>query len=249
MSNPIIGLLGIVDDEKDTKIKSTYVNAIEKSGGVPILLPYVKAHESIGAFADICDGFLFSGGVDINPEYYGETINNEGVEIQAYRDELEFKVFNAILPTKKPIMAICRGSQFINVALGGTLYQDIPSQIKTDILHRQSESRDKPSHTVSIKEGTPLSSLLKCDSITVNSFHHQAIKKLASGLGVMASSNDGIIEAVYSYSEPYIRAYQWHPELLFETDDASRSVFMDFIYACRTYRRNRNPNNTQNHSE
>ena len=242
MHNAIIGILGIVDNEKNTTIKNTYVNAIEKSGGVPILLPYAKAPESIIAFADICDGFLFSGGVDINPEYYGETATNECGEIQAYRDELEFKVFDAVLPTKKPIMAICRGAQFINVALGGTLYQDIPSQIKTDILHRQSEPKDAPSHTVSIKDGTPLSSLLKRDIITVNSFHHQAIKKLGSGLGVMASSSDGIIEAVYSYSEPYIRAYQWHPELLFEKDDGNRALFLDFIDACRAYRSNRDLN-------
>ena len=175
---PIIGILGIVDDEIITKLQNTYTKAIEESGGAPILLPYVDKDTSIDAFVNLCDGFLFTGGVDVDPKHYGEDKKSTCGDVQPYRDALELKAFERIYQTKKPIMAICRGAQLVNVALGGTLYQDIPTEIKSAISHRQCEPNDAHSHKVNVIMNTPLRNLLANDRININSFHHQAIKTL-----------------------------------------------------------------------
>lgn len=234
MQHPIIGILGAVDNDIITRLQNTYTRAIEFSGGAPILLPYVKNDKSIDTFVNICDGFLFTGGVDINPLRYKEKIKSTCGDIQNYRDELEFKAFEKIYPTGKPIMAICRGAQLVNVALGGTLYQDISTEIHTSVYHIQSEPKSSPSHKVKILTDTPLKNLLSDGQISVNSFHHQAIKELGDGLRVMALADDGIIEAVYSTEKRYIRAYQWHPECLFEIDKSNCALFEDFTAACKT---------------
>ena len=233
MEMPIIGILGIIDNEIVTRLQSTYAKAIEFSGGSPLLLPYVEKDESIEAFVRLCDGFLFTGGVDVDPMRYGEKIKATCGEIQTYRDELEFKVFEKAYKSEKPIMAICRGAQLVNVTLGGTLYQDIPSEIKTTILHTQKEPKNAHSHAVRIIHGTPLSQLIKAEHIPTNSFHHQAVKTLGKNLAAMATADDGIIEALYSLENRYLRAYQWHPERLFEADKNQLAVFEDFISACR----------------
>jgi len=230
---PIIGILAEVDAERAARVQSTYVKVIEDMGGFPILLPYVAKEESFERFAELCDGFFFSGGADIHPKRYGEEVKPRCGEIYEYRDELEIRAFEKIVGTKRSILAICRGAQLVNVALGGTLYQDIPSEISTTILHRQIEDKFEFSHEVNILEGTPLCELFEAERIRANSFHHQAIKELGAGLRVMAKADDGIIEAVYSTEHPYLRAYQWHPERLYEKDGYNRKIFEDFIAACK----------------
>lgn len=231
---PIIAIFAEVDDEMNGKVQNPYIKAIEKSGGTPILLPYVDNIETMNSFVSICDGFFFTGGADIDPKRYGEQPKAACGEIQYYRDKFEFTMVERVICTQKPILAICRGAQLINVALGGTLYQDIPSEIKTQISHRQSEPKFSPSHKVNIIADTPLSVLVKSEQLQANSFHHQAIKILGSGLKVMATADDGIIEAFYASDERYIRAYQWHPERLFESEEHNRMIFEDFIEACKS---------------
>ena len=234
MTKPtIIGILGAVDDEVVTTLQNTYTKAIEESGGAPLLLPYVEKDESIEAFVDICDGFLFTGGADVDPHRYGEEVKPTCHAVQKYRDDIEFRAFKKIYETKKPVMAICRGAQFINAALGGTLYQDIPTEIPSEIPHVQSEPKDSSSHEICVFADTPLRALAAGERAKVNSFHHQALKKLGTGLSVMATADDGIVEAVYSTEHPYLRAYQWHPERLFDADELNRAVFTDFIGACK----------------
>ena len=230
---PIIGLLAEIDDEQDTKLKSTYTKAIENSGGLPIILPYTENEDTIDRFIETCDGFLFTGGADIAPERYGETPKPTCGKPQKYRDELDFKAFYKALDSGKPILAICRGLQLVNAALGGTLYQDIPTEYETNMLHRQTESVNEPSHTVNVIPDTPLSAIAVGKSMMANSFHHQAVKKLADGCRIMATANDGIIEAIYHEEARYLRAYQWHPERLCHTDEGNRKLFDDFINACR----------------
>ena len=127
---------------------------------------------------------------------------------------------------------MCRGIQLVNVCFGGTLYQDIPTELDTGMIHKQKEPEDAPSHEVNVLESTPLYELLKSKRVVANSFHHQAIKKLGDGLEIMATADDGIIEAVCFVGERYIRAYQWHPERLYVTDSLNRRLFCDFIEAC-----------------
>ena len=233
---PIIGILAEVDDSLYCGVKNTYVSAIEDSGGLPMLIPYVKESEAISDSVSLCDGLFFTGGVDVDPVYYGETPCKELGPIQKHRDELEFRTFDEAIKTNLPILGICRGVQLINCALGGALYQDIPTEYETKILHRQAEGELEPSHSVNILEGTPLASLIGGEKMVANSFHHQAIKRLGAGLRVMARADDGMIEAVYLDGESYLRGYQWHPERLYQRDENNKKIFEDFISAARKRR-------------
>ena len=228
----IIGILATVDSEKNTKLSQFYISAIEHSGAIPVVLPYSEENRTIDGFIDLCDGFLFSGGVDIDPKYYGEEQMPFCGEIQSYRDEFELKIFKKIIDKGKPILAICRGAQLVNVALGGTLFQDIPSQTSATINHRQTEDTLSFSHSVKVLFGTPLYDLINKESLPANSFHHQAIKELGNGLRAMAISDDGIIEAVWLDGKNYLRAYQWHPERVFDKSTENKMIFDDFIKAC-----------------
>lgn len=230
---PIIGVLAEIDNELNTRVQNPYIHAIEMSGGIPVLFPYVEEDETVERLVDICDGFFFTGGVDIDPERYGEEPSENLGALQESRDDFEFRVFQEVIKTSKPILAICRGAQLINVALGGTLYQDIPSEVDTKIAHKQSEHKFSPSHDVKIIVDTPLYGMMQTEQIKANSFHHQAIKRLGKGPEIMAVAEDGIVEAVYLPKSQYVRAYQWHPERLFETDMHNRMIFEDFIRACQ----------------
>ena len=134
---PIIGIFAEVDENLVTSVRRNYVSAIERAGGLPILFPYVESDEILSEMIEACDGIFFTGGKDIEPSRYNESKKEKCDETQANRDDLEFRAFAKAFEAKKPIFAICRGAQLVNVALGGTLYQDIPSEIKTDIIHRQ----------------------------------------------------------------------------------------------------------------
>ena len=228
---PIIGLLAEVDDARYTGVKHAYVSAIEGAGGIPLLIPYVTAEETVSEYVSLCDGIFFTGGADIDPTHYGESPSEALGPLQRNRDELDLRALCAALKVNVPILAICRGMQLINVALGGTLYQDLPSEYKTEIPHKQTE----PSHSVNICVGTPLYTLVG-KKMQANSFHHQAIKRLGKGLRVMANADDGMIEAVYLEGERYLRGYQWHPERLFETSEDNRRIFEDFIAASSKYK-------------
>lgn len=230
---PVIGLLGEINDERTITMQNTYTSAIEKSGGVPIIFPFIENRLAVDRLIDICDGFLFTGGADVAPTRYGEEIKPTCGAIQYQRDAFEFKMFDAVIDTGKPILAICRGAQLVNVALGGTLYQDLPDEMPSPIAHRQVEPKWAMSHDIKILADTPLYSLIGADRMHGNSFHHQAIKRLGAGLQVMAMADDGIVEAVYLPGTRYLRAYQWHPERLVDADDKNRMIFDDFLAACK----------------
>ena len=230
---PLIGMLGAVDNEKNASLVYNYAKAIEKSGGLPLLLPFVEGDGAIDEFVFRCDGFLFTGGVDIDPCRYGEEKKPTCGDIQPNRDTLEFKAFKKAFESGKPILGICRGAQLVNVALGGTLYQDIPSEIPSGILHRQREAVNEPSHSVNILKDCGVTLFEDRERIAANSFHHQAVKRLGEGLRVFATANDGVIEGFYMPGEQYFYAYQWHPERLWETDEFNRRIFESFIAACK----------------
>ena len=203
------------------------------SGARAVIVPYASECETARIIRE-CDGFLFTGGADVDPSRYGCEKLPECGTLEPRRDELEFFAIKEIIKTGKPILGICRGMQLINAALGGTLCQDIPSSIITSVPHRQTEEAFSPSHSACVVPDTPLFALIEKENITANSFHHQCVSTLAPTLAPMAYATDGIIEAVYSPSARYIRAYQWHPERLFATDADNRAIFSDFVAACRT---------------
>lgn len=226
----IIGILPSVDKNKNSTVIYHYVCSIEKAGGTPIVLPYCEDDNSLEHFTALCDGFCFAGGSDIDPARYGEEKKETCGDVIEPRDDFDFRAFEKILKTGKPILGICRGAQLINVALGGTLYQDIPTEIHTSLNHRQTEADEVRTHEVHISENSPLYKILGQAHIGVNSFHHQCAKKLGDGLVPMAKADDGIVEASYLPSHRYLLAIQWHPERLY--DENSGKIFKDFVNAC-----------------
>ena len=228
---PNIGLFATVDNERLTSVLNPYIRAVELTGATPIIIPYLEGDEALDALIELCDGFIFTGGVDIDPCHYGEEKMTACGDIHVYRDALELRAFPKIFNTGKPVMGICRGAQLINVALGGTLYQDIPSQLTDFIQHMQTEPKFSYSHDVTVLKDTPLYNLIGKERMHANTFHHQAVKTLGQGLEVMAVADDGIIEAMYMPGERYFRAYQWHPERLFDSDEYHKDIFRELVEA------------------
>ena len=231
---PIIGVIGAVLSDDRSIVLNNYIRSIERAGAMPIVLPVTESAEHAMRFAAMCDGFLFTGGVDIDPARYGEEKEAVCGEVCHARDQFEFFVFPYLFATNKPILGICRGCQLLNVALGGTLYQDIPSMIKSDLIHRQGEPHFKPSHDVYLIEGTPLYDLMGSTCIPVNSFHHQCAKVLGKELICMARADDGVTEAFYHPTHRFLWGIQWHPERSVECDENSKKIFGVFVDACKT---------------
>lgn len=230
---PLIGLLAEVDDEKKNGMARSYSAAIEMAGGIPLQLPYSENEEIQEDYASRLDGFVFTGGADIDPKHFGEEKREACGRVYQFRDAFELQMFEKILSAKKPILGICRGVQLINVSLGGTLYQDIPTEYETALVHRQTTPATAPSHDILIRENTPLAALLGKTRITGNSFHHQAIKTLGKSLSVTATAEDGTIEAVTYEGDSYLRGYQWHPERLCAFDGDNFRLFEEFIEECK----------------
>lgn len=227
---PIIGILPMINGENQSYIVQNYVDAIESSGAMAIMLPYTESCESIDRFLDISDGFLFAGGPDIEPYRYGEKKLDACEGTAPLRDAVELLAFPKIFATGKPVLGICRGLQLINTALGGTLYQDMPSQIESGVKHR---NKDVPSfHDINISDSTPLKELSDSDHVTVNSYHHQAIKDIGRELEVMARGDDGVIEAVYIPGRKFFWAFQWHPEKNME-NELNKRIFKAFVEATK----------------
>ena len=181
---------------------------------------------------DMCNGFLFTGGQDVDPKLYSARKIGACGECSSERDIMEGMLLKRAMKSDKPILGICRGIQFINAALGGTLWQDIPSQFSDTITHCQQPPYDVPIHEVKIKPFSPLKDLLQKDYIPVNSYHHQGVRELSSELLPMATSPDGLIEAVYAPKQKFLWAVQWHPEFSYLKDENSRLIFMDFVKHC-----------------
>ncbi len=211
---PIIGVTPLWDSErKSLWMLPDYLDGIKAAGGVPVVLPIDISEEDADRIIEACDGFLFTGGQDVAscPE----------------RDNPETLLLSKALQADKAILGICRGLQFINVFLGGTLWQDLPSEHPSEIVHRQAKPYGIPTHKVTLSG--ELKALLDKDILEVNTLHHQAIKDLANGLTPMAVAPDGIIEAVRMTGKRFVWAVQWHPEYMFTTDKNSMKIFKYFV--------------------
>jgi putative glutamine amidotransferase len=211
-----------------------YMDGIEQAGGLPVMLPLTADKSALEQICRNVDGLLFTGGQDVSPDMYGEEKKEYCGEICTLRDEMEsFLLTRFVMEMDKPAFGICRGIQFFNAFFGGTLYQDLITQQKTDkkLVHKQALPYDKPSHKVKIKEDSPLYALLRTDEIAVNSCHHQGVKELSRDLVCMATAEDDLVEAVYIPQKKFAWAIQWHPEYSLN-DENSRKLFVAFINAC-----------------
>lgn len=217
-------IIGITPSQFDgvIKMKTEYADAVIDVGGIPVFLPYTTDASRIAEYTELCDGLLFAGGVDIHPRYYGEEIESETVEVVELRDEFELSLFEAYIKTEKPILGICRGIQLINVALGGSLVQ-----------HVEGHRSPAVEHPVHVSPNTVLRETVGLDTLTVNTYHHQIIKRVADPLTVSARAHDRAIEAVELRGHPFLLAVQWHPERLYRSDPAERALFDAFVKACK----------------
>ena len=232
MSKPIIGVMPLWDDEKDSIwMLPGYFDGINQARAIPIMLPLSEDEQELDQLIKMCDGFLFTGGHDVSPELYNEKPLDGMVSCCMKRDKMESYILKKAIQIDKPILGICRGIQFINAALGGTLYQDLPTQYETEIEHHQNPPYDVPIHKVNVIMNSPLYECLHTELLDVNSYHHQAVKDLAPNLKAMAVSEDGLIEAVYMSEQRFLWAVQWHPEFSYKTDYNSRKIFKAFIEA------------------
>ncbi|MCR5788871.1 MAG: gamma-glutamyl-gamma-aminobutyrate hydrolase family protein, partial [Lachnospiraceae bacterium] len=181
MSKPVIGVMPLWDDEKDSIwMLPGYFDGISQAGGIPAMLPFTVDGQDIDQLFDMFDGFLFTGGHDVSPELYDEEPMEGLISSCKKRDLMESAFLKKAIDNDKPVLGICRGIQFINAALGGTLYQDIPTQHPTDTEHHQQPPYDVPIHSVTVVADSPLYECLKTENILVNSYHHQAVKEAAS---------------------------------------------------------------------
>ena len=229
---PLIGVMPLWDDDKESVwMLPGYLEGIRQAGGIPVILPFTSENDELEQLAKMCDGFLFTGGHDVSPELYSEKPVDDSVICCKDRDEMESWYLKYAISSDKPLLGICRGIQFINAALGGTLYQDLPTQHPSGIDHHQKPPYDIPVHTVSIVKDSPLGKLLDTEQLSVNSYHHQAVKDLSPRLKAMAISTDGLIEAVFMPEHRFLWAVQWHPEFSYLSDINSQKIFKAFIDA------------------
>jgi len=231
---PVIGLIPLYDDEKESYwMLPGYMKVLEKCGAIPMMLPLTTDAAILDQLLLHMDGILLTGGHDVGPKVYGEVPSEKCGTACELRDEMEGYLLEKALREDLPVFGICRGIQFINAYLGGTLYQDLPTEHPTQTEHHMEKPYDRPIHKVEVLEDTLLAEIIGAGEYGVNSYHHQAIKDLAEKLMIMAKSEDGLIEAVSVKGARFAMAVQWHPEFSYETDGNSVKLIQAFIDACK----------------
>jgi putative glutamine amidotransferase len=234
MAQPVIGLT--LDHEPEGgyskfpwyAIRENYCAAVRRAGGLPILLPHEP--DLAAAYLDAIDGLVVTGGgFDVDPALFGAETRHPSVKTKDRRTAFELAATQGALARDMPVLGICGGQQLLNVALGGTLIQDIPDEVPGALAHRQPNPRDEPGHTVRIVTGTLLRRIAAADSLAVNSAHHQAVRTAGPGLVVDAVAEDGVVEGIEDPCRRFCLGVQWHPE--FELSDGDRRIFREFVAA------------------
>ena len=214
-----------------------YARAMLETGGLPIILPIVPARSATQAIFTRLDGILISGGnFDIDPGHYGETSIAALGEVKEDRTQFELELISLALERNLPVLGVCGGAQAINVALGGTLYQDIASQIPAALEHQQGALKDRGGHAVAIHDGTLLRRIVGQKSLETNTTHHQSVKRLGTGLIVNATAEDGVIEGLESREHAFVLGVQWHPEFLIDKYVGQKKIFAAFVSASSNHR-------------
>ena len=216
------------------QINQAYIESVLQAGGVPVLLPTALPLENLGELVEIFDGFLLSGGGDVDPVHYDGSLQPNLHSLDADRDTFELALLPLILQQDKPLLTICRGTQVLNIALGGSLIEDIVTQIPQAGKHDwyPDYDRDMLVHTVTINQGSRLAGILGQSQVQTNSLHHQALDRMGKGLVVSGRAEDGVIEAVEMPSQNFVVGVQWHPECL-PAHLPMRSLFSAFVQACQ----------------
>ncbi|MCY0876275.1 MAG: gamma-glutamyl-gamma-aminobutyrate hydrolase family protein [Firmicutes bacterium] len=235
---PLIGISG--NEEGAAKgrsglyIGADYTDGIYAAGGLSSVVAFTMEEDIIRELADRLDGLLLTGGVDVDPRYFGQEPHIGLGEISPVRDAMEAKLLQAMLERHKPVLGICRGVQVMNAVLGGTLYQDLPREWSGRLQHAQQAPRQHMAHVVDLVANTRLAAIYGDEVVPVNTFHHQAVDQVAPGFAACAHSRDGLIEAIERPGADFVLGVQWHPENLWRTHAGHRRLFDAFVQAART---------------
>ena len=213
-------------------VTNAYIQSVRYSGVLPLIVPLVKSNTAISEYISLCDGFLFCGGEDITPLLFGQEPLDKLGKTDITLDIFQLRFMRNVLLSGKPILAICRGMQLLNVACGGTICQDISLKQKDCINHMQHSARKDISHKVIVKSGSLLHRLVG-KIIFTNSFHHQAVDMTGKGLIASAHTSDGIIEGIELTDYSFAVGIQWHPEAMYRSTPAMRKLFSAFIHTSR----------------
>lgn len=219
-------------------MNSRYYLAAAEVGAAPVMIPlFDEDPDTLRTVYDRLDGLLLAGGVDMDPTTFGEPPHPRLGRTDPARDAVELRLARWAIADQKPILGLCRGHQVLNVALGGTLYQDIAAQVPTALKHdyfpNTGFARDYLAHQVSLTPGSRLHAAFQAPNIPVNSMHHQAVKNLAPALVASGHSPDGLVEAIESGTDHFLVGVQWHPEMFEHRDERTRRLFETFIEAAR----------------
>jgi putative glutamine amidotransferase len=211
-------------------VNDDYIQAVERAGGVPLMLPVVNHEECILAQSEACSGLLFAGGQDIHPKYYGSEARPCLGEVNSRVDAYQLKLIRSALESRKPVLGICRGLQLLNVARGGTLLQDLTEAPNQCLKHFENNRQYEVMHPVKTASGSILETVLGSE-FWVNSSHHQAIRNVGAGLTVIATASDGVIEAVLMSDRDFVLGVQWHPERMVTKSDQMMVLFERLVKA------------------
>ena len=240
MPRPLVAVTAttaILRDRERARVNAAYVDAVEQAGLIPLASPPLADRSLAGDLLDRIDGLVLTGGEDVDPRHYGAIPHPATESPHAARDAWELALVEAARRRGLPVLAICRGVQLLNVALGGTLIQDLPTQHGGEVPHAQAAARGERVHGALIEPGSRLANAIGATSIRINSSHHQAIDRVATGLRVVATSEDGVIEGIESVDERWwIIGAQWHPEELVRTPEPwDRNLFAAYAAEVRRH--------------
>ena len=227
------------DEENRFALPAEYSEAVQRAGGMPLLLPPLSpeaAQDGAGVVATLraVDGLILAGGGDIAPEHYGGQAHETVYMLDPDRDRFELELARAVLASDKPILAICRGIQILNVALGGTLIEHLPDVVGDRVAHRLPPREPTP-HSVSLVADSELAATLGATEVEAMSWHHQALRDVAPDLRVVARAPDGTIEAIERSESSWCFGVQWHPELTAATDASQQRLFEAHVSAARRF--------------
>ena len=227
MIKPLIALTSYPRNETDRfDMPARYIESLQRAGSVAVIVTPVSS--SIDSIIDNFDGFVLTGGGDVNPTHYAGKQHETIYGVNAERDQFELNLAKRLAQRSVPTMAICRGLQVLNVALGGTLVEHIPDDYGQTVIHR-SDDFDSEIHTVYLNRASKLAEAMGCTEFECASFHHQSIRDIAPGFSICATAADGVIEAVESANHPNIMAIQWHPEFTADNDPLQQGLFDTFV--------------------
>jgi len=236
MGRPVIGIVGNLLVEQGgfspgmerSYVNNDYVAAVERAGGIPLILPVVRGQDVAERQTECADALLISGGYDIDPLLYGEEPHRALEFVYRDTDIFQLRTIKTALAKGQPLLAICKGIQLLNVACGGTIYQDLDEIPDSFVKHSQNRKRSCPSHTVVAEEGSVIAELLGT-SFPVNSYHHQAVKDVGRGLKVTSRAMDGVAESLEMEGESFVIGVQWHPEMMMSGGDDMLPLFLRLV--------------------